>query len=328
MDSLYPLKFEPIYKDYIWGGTKLRDKFNRSTPANITNCAESWEISSIEDNISVVINGFLAGNNLQEIIEIYMGDLVGDKVFNEFGDEFPLLIKLIDATDTLSIQVHPDNQVAKERHHAFGKTEMWYIIDSEANAQIITGFNKEITIEEYQNHQEKNTLKEILNTEKAEKDDIFFIPPGRIHAIGKGIMLAEIQQASDITYRIYDWQRVDKNGTPRELHTDLALGVIDFKKYNTYKFSKKSIPNSGIELIKCEFFTTNRLSFNKTMERDYNLIDSFIVMLCIDGICSINYGEGLKETLSKGETILIPAELKNIILEPSEFTTILEIFIE
>ncbi len=328
MESLYPLKFEPIYKDYIWGGTKLRDKFNKNVPANITHCAESWEISSIDENISIVTNGFLEGNNLQELIEIYMGDLVGDKVYDKFGDEFPLLIKFIDASAMLSIQVHPNNEVAKERHHAFGKTEMWYIMDSEPKSEIIVGFNKNITKEEYQDHLDENTLKEILNTEKADKHDMFFIPSGRVHAIGKGILLAEIQQASDVTYRIYDWDRVDKSGKPRELHTDLALDVIDFKKHDNYKYSKKNIFNKDVDLLKSEFFNVSRLSFNKNIERDYNLIDSFIVMLCFEGDCIIHYGEGLKETLSKGETILIPADLKEIMLEPIKSAMILEIFIE
>ncbi len=328
MDSLYPLKFEPIYKDYIWGGEKLRKKLNKKIPASITKCAESWEISSIQDNISIISNGFLAGNNLQEVIEIYMGDIVGDKVFDKFGDEFPLLIKLIDATDTLSIQVHPDNKVAKERHHAFGKTEMWYIIDSEPNAEIITGFKGKTTKEEYQRHLSENTLKDILNVEQAEKDDVFFLPAGRIHAIGKGIMLAEIQQTSDITYRIYDWDRVDKNGNPRELHTDLALDVIDFKKHDNYKTSKVIIDNKLTDLIESEFFSVNRLKFNESIERDYHLLDSFVIYLCIEGEININYGERNQETLLKGETILIPAELKDIVLEPKKSAMILEIFIK
>lgn len=328
MDSLYPLKFAPIYKEYIWGGTKLRDKLNKKIPSSINKCAESWEISSINENLSVVTNGFLAGNNIQELIEVYMGDIVGDKVYNKFGDEFPLLIKLIDASDTLSIQVHPNNEVARERHHAFGKTEMWYIIDSEPNSEIIVGFNKTVSSAAYQNHLESNTLKEILNFEKAQSDDIFYIPAGRIHAIGKGIMLAEIQQTSDITYRIHDWNRVDKNGKPRELHTELAQDVIDFKKHETYKSVKKDIMNNDVELVKSEFFTINRLSFNKNLDRDYNLIDSFVVLLCIDGDCVINFGDGQKEFLSKGETTLIPADLKEISLNPNKNTKILEVFME
>jgi len=328
MNSLYPLKFDPIYKDYIWGGSKLKTKLNKKTPSDLSRCAESWEISTIQDNISIVSNGFLAGNNLQELIEIYMDDLVGGKVYNKYGDEFPILIKLIDATDTLSIQVHPNNQVAKKRHHAFGKTEMWYIIDSEPNSQIITGFNQKITKEEYQEHLNENTLKEILNVEQALKNDIFFLPPGRVHAIGKGILLAEIQQASDITYRIYDWDRVDKSGKPRELHNDLALDVIDFKKYDSYKFTKPIISNKTSELVTCDFFDVQRLTFNKPIDKDYYLLDSFVVYLCIDGELDICYGENASEHLSIGETVLIPADLKEITLIPLKSATILEIFLK
>jgi len=328
MNSLYPLKFTPIYKDYIWGGVKLKTKLNKKMPSDLSRCAESWEISTIQDNISIVSNGFLAGNNLQELIEIYMDDLVGGKVYNKYGDEFPILIKLIDATDTLSIQVHPNNQVAKKRHHAFGKTEMWYIIDSEPNSQIITGFNQKITKEEYQEHLNENTLKEILNVEQALKNDIFFLPPGRVHAIGKGILLAEIQQASDITYRIYDWDRVDKSGKPRELHNDLALDVIDFKKYDSYKFTKPIISNKTSELVTCDFFDVQRLTFNKPIDKDYYLLDSFVVYLCIDGELDICYGENASEHLSIGETVLIPADLKEITLIPLKSATILEIFLK
>ena len=328
METLYPLKFESIYKDYIWGGTKLREKLNKKIPSSITQCAEIWEISSIQDNISVVSNGFLAGNNLQEVIEIYMGDIVGDKVFDQFGDEFPLLIKLIDATDTLSIQVHPDNKVAKERHHAFGKTEMWYIMDSEPDSQIITGFKSKITKKLYQKHLEDNTLKDILNIEQAKKDEVFFLPAGRVHSIGKGIMLAEIQQSSDITYRIYDWERVDKSGNPRELHTDLALDVIDFKQYDSYKISKSLVNNKETELVSSDFFDVNRIFFNKSIEKDYYLLDSFVIYICIEGKLNILYGDGKKESLSKGETVLIPADLKELTLEPLKSALILEVFIK
>ncbi len=328
MENLYPLKFEPIYKDYIWGGSNLKNKLNKKVPNNIDRCAESWEISSIDENISVVTNGFLAGNNLQELIEIYMGDLVGDKVFNKFGDEFPLLIKLIDAADTLSIQVHPNNEVAQQRHHAYGKTEMWYIIDSEPNSKIITGFNKDTTKEEYLKHLESNTLNKILNFETANRDDIFFIPAGRVHAIGKGILLAEIQQTSDITYRIHDWGRVDKNGNPRELHTELALDVIDYKKPDSFKFTKTNNENIGVDLVKSDFFTVNRLTFNQIIEKDYNHLDSFVVILCIDGELFVNYGKNQREKMVKGETMLIPADLKEVSFESTNKATLLEIFIE
>jgi mannose-6-phosphate isomerase len=328
MNSLYPLKFEPIFKDYIWGGSKLKEKLNKNVPSNFTRCAESWEISSIQDNVSVVSNGFLAGNTLQELIEIYMGDLVGDKVYDKFGDELPILIKLIDATDTLSIQVHPTNEIAKKRHHAFGKTEMWYIIESEPNSKIITGFNRNTTKEEFQNHLSAKSLLEILNVEQAVKDDIFFLPSGRIHAIGKGILLAEIQQTSDITYRLYDWDRVDANGKSRELHTDLALDVIDYKKHNTYKFTKPNVKNEPAELISCEFFDVIRQTFDKSIDKDYYLLDSFVIYICIDGEMEIHYAEGNVESLIKGETVFIPADLKEITLKPKKTATILEIFIK
>jgi len=328
MNRLYPLKFEPIFKDYIWGGTKLKEKLNKNVPSSISRCAESWEISSMQDNISVVKNGYLAGNNLQELIEVYMGDLVGEKVYEKFGDEFPLLIKLIDATDTLSIQVHPDDEAAKKRHHAYGKTEMWYIIDSEPNSEIITGFNKKTDKSTLIDSLEKKTFKEILNIEKANKDDIFFLPAGRVHAIGKGILLAEIQQASDITYRLYDWDRKDKNGNSRELHTDLALDVIDYNRYDSYKSSTPIVENDVSKLIDSKFFKVNRLFFNKPLERDYHLIDSFVIYICIEGKLSINFGEIETEVLSKGETILIPADLKELTITPFESALILEIFIE
>ncbi len=328
MNSLYPLKFEPIFKDYIWGGINLKEKLNKVFPKDMISCAESWEVSSIQDNISVVSNGFLAGNNLQELIEIYMGDLVGDKVYKQFGDEFPLLIKLIDATDDLSIQVHPDDETAKKKHHAFGKTEMWYVINSEPNAQIITGFKSEITKDEFKGHLRDNSLKNILNIEKANPGDVFFIPAGRVHAIGKGILLAEIQQTSDITYRIYDWGRVDKNGNPRELHTDLALDILDFKKYNNYKSTIPTTLNKTSELVSCSYFTVNRLSFNKSIGREYHILDSFVIYLCIEGSANILYGSGMSEGIKAGETILIPSDLKEIILKPTKFATILEIFIK
>ena len=328
MNGLYPLKFEPIFKDYIWGGNNLSEKLNKKIPKGFTRCAESWEISSVQDNISVVSNGYLAGNNLQELIEVYMGDLVGDKIYEMFGDEFPLLIKLIDATDTLSIQVHPDDTTAKKRHHAFGKTEMWYIINSEKDSKIITGFNTSLNKEEFTKHLNGNTLPRILNIENANPGDYFFIPAGRVHAIGKGILLAEIQQTSDITYRLYDWGRVNKNGKPRDLHTDLALDVIDFKLYDSYKNSSPSTPNKTSELVKCDYFNVNRLTFNKSIGRDYNLLDSFVIYLCLEGGVNIIYDKGMSETLQPGETILIPAEIKDLILKPTKLATILEIFIK
>jgi len=234
MSHLYPLKFKPIFKDKIWGGNKIKTLLNKDF-SPLPNCGESWEISGVQDEISVVSNGFLIGNNLQELIEIYMGDLVGDQVYQKYGIEFPLLIKFIDAHDDLSIQVHPNDKLAMQRHNAYGKTEMWYIIDADRGAKLISGFNTEVTKDAYIKHLENNTLNLILNYEEVKAGDVFFMPAGRVHAIGKGILLTEIQQTSDITYRIYDYNRKGTDGKPRELHTSLALDAIDFKSYDNYR---------------------------------------------------------------------------------------------
>jgi len=231
--ELYPIRFSPIYKEKIWGGSRLKTILNKKITSD--KIGESWEISAVQDNISLVENGFLEGNTLEEIISIYMGELVGEKIYEKFGIEFPLLFKFIDANDKLSIQVHPDNDLAKQRHQAYGKTEMWYVINAENDAEIIVGFNKEIDKYQYTKAVKENTLIKLLNKEKVKKSDAFYIPSGRVHAIGKGVLLAEIQQTSDITYRIYDWDRKDANGQERELHTEWALDAIDYKFYKEYK---------------------------------------------------------------------------------------------
>ncbi|MBN2757348.1 MAG: class I mannose-6-phosphate isomerase [Bacteroidales bacterium] len=325
MENLYPLKFEPIFKEKIWGLDNLNKSLNKKIDLN-KKIGESWEISAISDNISVVSNGFLAENNLEEIIEIYMGNIVGDKVFDKFGIEFPLLIKFIDANEVLSIQVHPDNEIAKERHNAFGKTEMWYIVDAKQKAELISGFNKETNMQEYKLALSSGNLKNILNFEKVKKDDVYFIPAGRVHAIGAGIVLAEIQQTSDITYRIYDWGRKDDNGNYRELHTDLAVDVIDYGFYTNYKTDYKFTENKTSNILECEFFKTNILEFDKTVEKDYFLIDSFVVYICLEGEFEIDFASG-KEICKKGETILLPAVLKNIKLIPKRKSKLLEVYI-
>jgi len=326
MAELYPLKFKPLYKEIIWGGQKLKTLLNKNIPAGKT-IGESWEISAVEENISVVSNGFLEGNNLQELIEIYMGDLVGEKVYQRFGDEFPLLIKFIDANDKLSIQVHPNDELAKKRHNAYGKTEMWYVIDAEPNAELITGFNQKLDTQTYQQHFENKTLTEILNREKVKKADVFFLPAGRVHAIGSGIVLAEIQQTSDITYRIYDWERVDKNGNQRELHTELALDAIDYLHYDSYRSEYEMEYNKSSNMVDCKYFTANILPLNKPIQADYNLIDSFVIYMCIEGGFSIDCGTGEKVEVKMGETVLLPAECKSVTLSPYGKTKIIEVFL-
>ena len=270
---LYPLKFHPILKKKIWGGERLAYKSKEHDES----IGESWEISAVEDNISVVSNGILADNDLQELIEVYMGDLVGDHIYEKFGVEFPLLIKYIDANDDLSIQVHPDDETAKERHNAYGKTEMWYIVDADKDASLVLGFNHEIDKATYLQALHQNKLMDLLNVQKVKKGESFFIPAGLVHAIGKGCLIAEIQQTSDITYRIYDYNRKDANGNTRELHTDLATDVIDYSYQPQHRVNYIPQDNQSAKLVKCPYFTTNLLVFDRDIEKEYVHLDSFVI---------------------------------------------------
>ncbi|MFA9371293.1 MAG: type I phosphomannose isomerase catalytic subunit [Labilibaculum antarcticum] len=324
--SLYPLKFTPILKDKIWGGSKLKTVLNKDF-SPLPNAGESWEISGVEGDISVVSNGFLAGNDLEELIEIYMGDLVGDKVYENFGIEFPLLIKFIDANDVLSIQVHPDDELSKERHNAYGKTEMWYVIEADKGSELIVGFNQDISKEEYLAKLEEGKLEDILNNAPVKEGSCFFIPAGRVHAIGKGILLAEIQQTSDVTYRIYDFNRTDDAGNPRELHTELAVDAIDYSYEKKYETTYETEINKASELVRCPYFTTNILEFDQPVEKDYLELDSFVIYMCLEGDLEINYGED-SLSVAKGESVLIPATINNLTLTPKSKTKILEIYIK
>jgi mannose-6-phosphate isomerase len=327
MEGLYPLKFTPIYKDKIWGGNKIKSILNKDF-GNLPNCGESWEISGVDGNVSVVSNGYLAGNSLEELIEVYMSDLVGEKSFETYGNEFPLLIKFIDANDDLSIQVHPDDVMAKERHSAYGKTEMWYVVQSDKGSKLQSGFNQAVDEDKYLFKLEHNELTDILNFEEVTEGDVFFIPAGRVHAIGKGILLAEIQQTSDITYRIYDYDRRDNQGNPRELHTDLALGAIDYTLYPEYKTKYATDVNNSVELVKCSYFTTNVLEIKQVVEKEYNQLDSFVIYICLDGELEIKTDSG-NETLQKGETVLIPASIENVQLTPKTTSAkLLEVYID
>jgi len=324
--SLYPLKFKTIYKETIWGGSKLKEQLNKDVPTN-AKVGETWEISCVEGDVSIVSNGILEGNSLQDLIEIYMGDLVGDKVYDKYGLEFPVLIKFIDANDDLSIQVHPDDAMARKRHNAFGKTEMWYILESKKDSKLISGFSKTVTKREYLDKLEANEISDILNFEPAKKGDVFFIPAGRVHAIGSGILLAEIQQTSDITYRIYDWDRKNKDGNGRELHTELAIDVLDFKKHDNYKTEYTTQDNEAVELANTEYFKTNIIELTKKMEIDIFKIDSFIIYIATEGETEIIYSTKDSISIKKGEIVLIPAELNSIILNPkSKSCTLLEVY--
>jgi mannose-6-phosphate isomerase len=326
MNQLYPLKFKPIIKDKIWGGTRLSRILNKKCKTD--KAGESWEISGYPGNISKVKNGFLAGNSLEELIEVYMGDLVGDSIFEKFGTFFPLLVKFIDANDVLSIQVHPGDELALKQFGSYGKTEMWYVVEAERNAEIIVGFNREVTKESYLKHLNSKSLLSILNTEKTLPGDVFFLPWGRIHAIGSGILLAEIQQTSDATLRIYDFDRLDEKGKPRELHTEKALETIDFNVYPEYKTKYDRTPDQPNLLAKCDYFTTNYLEITRELERDYNYIDSFVIYMCIEGRLAIRFRNNESETIKKGETVLLPAEIKKISLSSEKTAKILEVYVE
>lgn len=325
MIPLYPLKFEPQHIEKIWGGNSLSTKLNRVMPS--CKIGESWELSGIPSSQSVVNNGSLAGDTLLEVIRKFGEHILGTKVLRKYGVNFPLLIKFIDAQDDLSVQVHPNDEQAKILQEPYGKTEMWYVLDAEPGATLISGFNRKLSVNEYQELVVKDKLLLALQHHEVKKGDVFFIPAGLVHAIGKGILLAEIQQSSDITYRIYDYNRIDVNGTPRELHTELALPVINFDiESDKVKYDVSQI-NQPIPLVSCEYFTTNLLRLTKKTNRDYRTFDSFIIYICTHGSGDIVYGEGMKIGISMGKTLLIPASIKDIYIEPNSNVELLEVHI-
>ncbi|MBN2890836.1 MAG: class I mannose-6-phosphate isomerase [Bacteroidales bacterium] len=326
MKQLYPLKFEPIFVEKVWGGSRLNKILDKNIDP-LSQIGESWEISAIQGNISVVANGFLAGNSLEDIIEIYMGELVGDDIYLKYGIEFPLLFKFLDVNDKLSIQVHPDDDTAKYRHFAYGKTEMWYMVEAEPDAELIMGFNKQILKSDFISKVEDKSFLDYLNFEKVKQGDVFYIPAGRVHAILKGILLAEIQQTSDITYRLYDWDRPGLDGKPRELHVDLATEVIDFSHKESYKVEYDSTPEQRNTLVACPYFTTNFVEFERSITFDYSKLKSFVVYMCLEGEFDVDYNADEMVNVKKGETVLIPAEFDSITLNTNVKTRLLEVYI-
>ncbi len=325
MSKLYPLKFKPVYKDKIWGGQKINTVLGKNF-SPLPNCGEVWVLSGVEGNQTEIEDGFLEGNELNELVEIYMGELVGDKVFEQYGNEFPILIKFIDANDWLSIQVHPDDELAMERHGTLGKTEMWYILDAEEKSELISGFSKKVSKEEYVEHLENKTLKDIMNFTPVKKGDVFYIPAGRVHALGPGILLAEIQQTSDNTYRIYDWDRIDKLGMVRDLHTDLALDALDFNVYDTYKTNYEEKPNETVKMVESPFFTSNIIQLTQGLKKDYSELDSFVILIASEGCFNLTYDQNTY-LVKYGELILIPASINEVELYPDKDCKILEVYI-
>jgi mannose-6-phosphate isomerase len=326
MQNLYPLKFKTIFKDKIWGGSKIRSVLGKDF-SPLPNCGETWEISGVNGNVSVVNDGPLAGKALTDLIKEYKGKLVGEKIYKNFGNEFPLLIKFIDANDDLSIQVHPGDELAKKRHNSFGKTEMWYVLEADKGARLNSGFSQQIDEKIYLEHLKSNTLDKILHFEEVDAGDVFFLPAGRVHYIGKGICLAEIQQTSDITYRIYDFDRKDDKGNKRELHTEQALAAIDYKYYRDYKTRYKHKLNEPADLVNCPYFTSSLIRFNKEVKRDYSSVESFIIYICTEGSLSLKAGN-TEMAVRKGDCILLPAELKKVSLVPKEESKVLEVYVK
>lgn len=324
MNELYPLKFNPIFKEKIWGGDKIKTVFGMDF-APLPNCGEAWVLSGYGEEISVVSNGFLAENQLDELIDIYMGDLVGEAVFEKYGTKFPLLIKILNSSDWLSIQVHPDDKLAESRHNDLGKTEMWYVADAEPGAQLISGFNRDMDAEKYLSHLNNGTILDIMNYETVHNGDVYFMPSGRVHALGPGLLIFEIQQTSDLTYRIYDFDRVDDKGIPRQLHTELALDALDFTKHESYRTEYEPAFNKTVPVVESTYFNTSVIHFDKPVIKDYSGLDSFVILQCAEGQCRIEF-EGGTETINAGEVLLIPAIMERIQIIPLVKTKILEIY--
>lgn len=326
MSALYPLKFKTIYKDKIWGGQKIKTYLHKDFGA-LPNCGETWEISGVKSDVSVVADGALAGESLADLLEKYQGELVGEKVYAHFGNIFPLLVKFIDANDDLSVQVHPDDELAKKRHNSFGKTEMWYVIEADPDSTLIAGFNQDMTERKYVDALNSGHIMDILNKEDVTAGDVFFLPAGRVHTIGKGLLIAEIQQTSDITYRIYDFDRVDDKGNKRELHTEEALAAIDYKHYPEYKTGYQPQKDETVKLVKCPYFTTNLLDFTHSTSKDYSTLDSFVIHVCVEGGYTVKYN-GEAYPVKMGECILLPKNIDKIELETTGGFKILESYIE
>lgn len=313
---MYPLKFENIFKSVVWGGEKIAPFKGVKTEQH--NIGESWELSGVKGNESVVANGPLAGKTITDLACEYKGALLGEKVFAKTGTEFPLLIKFIDAHDDLSVQVHPDDALAAARHDGSkGKTEMWYVVQADKGAHLMAGMSRQLTPQEYEAKVNDNTITEALKDYKVKAGDVFFIPAGRVHSIGTGCFIAEIQQTSDITYRIYDFGRLGLDGKPRQLHTEMAKDAIDYTVLDDYRTHYDEVRNVDNIIVNCDYFTTSIYDLNSAFTKEMDLMDSFLIAICIEGKGSITDGHGNKVEIAKGETVLLPADSLSATFNPS-----------
>ena len=312
---MYPLKFKPILKSTIWGGEKI-------IPFKHLDCqqaqvGESWEISDVPGDESVVADGADAGKNLTQMVSEYKGALVGESNYKRFNGKFPLLIKFIDAQQDLSIQVHPDDELAMKRHNSMGKTEMWYVIGNDGGkAHLRSGLSQQITPDQYAAMIADNTICDALSDYAVQPGDVFFLPAGRIHSIGAGCFIAEIQQTSNITYRIYDFNRKDANGKTRELHTDLAREAINYEVLDDYRTKYEAVKDEPVELVACPYFTTSVYDMTEEISCDYSELDSFVIFICMEGACRIKDNEGNELKVGAGESILLPATTQDVTITP------------
>jgi mannose-6-phosphate isomerase len=321
---LYPLKFKPIFKDKIWGGRKIKEQLGLDY-GPLPNCGEVWLLSGLWDEQSQVVNGDFEGDEINDLVETFMSDLVGESVFDKYGEQFPLLLKIIDANDWLSVQVHPDDELAEKRGIGNGKTEMWYVMHADKDAELVMGFNREMTRMDYVKVMKNNTLREVLNYEKVEAGDVFFIPAGRVHALGPDIMVAEIQQTSDTTYRIYDWDRINEAGMSRKLHIPQSVEAIDFNIPDQYKIEVPDVMNKTVPVVDCQYFVTNLLQLQGEMEKDYSNLDSFVILLCTEGFFSLVWENGAV-FVKQGECVLIPNTIKKVSIRAERYCKLLEVY--
>lgn len=307
---MQPIKFKPLLMQTLWGGEKIIP-FKKLTD-NLTQVGESWEISGVKGNETIVAEGEFKGKKLNELVEELKGKLVGEANYQRFGNDFPLLIKFIDARQELSIQVHPTDELARKRGKLRGKTEMWYIMNSDENARLRAGMKEKITPEQYKEMVANDTITDAIAEYQVKEGDCFFLPAGRIHSIGTGCFLAEIQQTSDVTYRIYDFKRKDKNGNYRELHTEEAAECIDYNVESDYRTAYTPTKNQGVSLVQCPYFNTAVYDLDEPMTLDYSELDSFVILIGLKGSGEIVDNEGNTTTLREGETILFPATTSEV----------------
>lgn len=321
--KLYPLKFMPIFQEKVWGGNAIKETLGLNYDSKIKHCGEAWILSGIEGQESIVANGFLEGNSLVDLVEVYMGDLVGEDIYRRFGLQFPLLFKWIDACADLSVQVHPDDELAMEREGSLGKSEMWFIRKARPGSQLICGFEPKVNQMKYLKSLQEGKLEQVLHRESVREGDLFYIPAGTVHSIGAGILLAEIQQSSDLTYRIYDWNRMGLDGKPRQLHLEQSLKAIRFPgDPRTDKLDAEAgrtlygkVENMTNAMLDTPHFQVNYLPLTQGIEKDFNGLDSFVAYLCTRG-GGVLKADGMAVEIRQGELVLVPAVCAIVDLYP------------